>query len=266
MLDFPKVNRSIITGFNSNYLKTVVFQLKFANTPNIIDKKDVYLPRFKDLFPRINESQQNGFAITINKDQTPILQPIPSEKNGIELRSEDGQKIIAFLKDGITFTIAGASYKNFENIINELELIFKVLTDIDVTIIERIAIRKINIVDFEIPPNLDGIDSISVMELILHPELLNNISYFPNKNNISQSIHNVVFTKDDVCLNLKYGMIQQNILEKKGQVLLDIDLIKQGKFDAEQLVNIFNEINEEIFNIFNWAMNRDAIDHLMEKK
>ncbi len=266
MLGFPKADRKLVERFNSNYLKTVVFQTKFTHNTGVFEKRESYLQLFKDLFPRVSDSQQNGFAISINKDQTPILQPIPSEKNGVELRSEDGQKILAILNDGITYTVTGTTYKNFDTIISELELIEKVLATVGITTLERVAIRKINIIDYEIPTSMPDTDTSSVMELLLHPELLNNMSYFPSKNNIVQSIHNVIFTKDEFTLNLKYGAIQPNPLEKKGHVLVDIDLFKQGNIEGKNTCSLLKEINEEIFNIFNWAMKQESIQHLMEDK
>jgi uncharacterized protein (TIGR04255 family) len=266
MLGFPKADRTTIDSFNSNYLKTIVFQIKFANNEKVFEKKESYLGLFKELFPRITDSQQNGFAISINKDQTPILQPIPSEKNGVELRSEDGQKILAILKDGVTYTVTGSVYKNFDAINSELTLIQKALEILEIKILERIAIRKINIIDYEIPSTMKDTDTVGVMELLLHPELLNNMNYFPSKGNIVQSIHNVLFAKDDVTLNLKYGVIQPNVAEKKGQVLVDIDLFKQGKIESKSTCSLMKEINEEIFNVFNWSMKAESIKHLMEAK
>jgi uncharacterized protein (TIGR04255 family) len=266
MLGFPQADRKLIENFNSNYLKTVIFQIKFPVNGKVFEMKESYLGLFKDLFTRVTDSQQNGFAVSINRDQTPILQPIPSEKNGVELRSDDGQKILAILKDGITYTVAGKVYKNFNHISSDLELIYKVLTTLEIKTIERIAIRKINIIDFEIPATMKDTDNVGVMQLLLHPELLNNINYFPSKSNIVQSIHNLLFAKEDVTLNLKYGVIQPNISEKKGQVLVDIDLFKQRELKSETSLTLFKEINEEIFNIFNWSMKAEAITHLMGKK
>lgn len=266
MLDFPKADRGAIDGFNSNYLKTIIFQIKFPSNEKVVSAKEKYVDLFKELFPRITDSQHNGFSISINKEQTPILQPISSEKHGVEFRSEDGQRILAVLKDGINYTLTGDVYKNFEHIHPELDLISKVLSNLEIEIIERMAIRKINIIDFEIPATLTDVDNINIMQMLLHPELLNNMSYFPSKRNIVQSIHNVLFSKEDVTLNLRYGVIQPNISENKGQVLVDIDLFKVGTIKSSEALNLFRDINNEIFNIFIWSLKSDAIEHLMQKK
>ena len=266
MLGFPVADRTLIDAFNSNYLKTIIFQVKYPINEKVFENKDTYLRLFDGLFTRVSESQQNGFEISMRKDQTPILQPITAEKNGIELRSENGQKVLAILKDGINLTINDSVYKNFENICSELKLICEVLVLLEVTHINRVAIRKVNIVDFEIPTNMNETYSIGVMQLLIHPELLNNINYFPSLNSIVQSIHNVLFRKDETTLNLKYGMMQSVPTEKKGQILLDIDLFNESSIESSGVLNTFSEINKEVFNIFNWAMKPDAVFHLMNKK
>lgn len=264
MLDFPKADRSSVESFNSNYLKTIIFQVKFANSDNVYEKRSSYLDSLKGLFPRISDSQQDGFSVTLNKDQTPILQPIPTEKNGVEMRSEDGQRIVAILKDGITYTLNGTEYSNFSKVNTDLKIIFGILNPLGIETINRIAIRKINIIDYEIPPQFEGTDNVSIMQMLLHPSLLNNMDYFPSKNSIAQSIHNVLFVKENITMNLRYGVMQPNILENKGQVLLDIDLFQQGDIPTSKTYDLLEEINLEIFNVFNWAMKPEAVERLMQ--
>ena len=89
----PKTHQS----FNKNFLKTVIFQVSFDENESFIDQKDSIINLFKSNFPRINKNITKGFQIQIKpNEQTPILQSF-NDETGLEMKSEDGQKIIPFL-------------------------------------------------------------------------------------------------------------------------------------------------------------------------
>ena len=264
MLGFPEADRSQIDRFTSNYLKTVIFQVRYNNNKKAVEKKEEYVSLFKEIFPRVSEKKESGFQISMSKDQTPILQPIPSTANGMELRSEDGQKVLTVLDDGLTFTINGSIYKNFSHVRTDLDMLIRVLGILEIESVNRVAIRKINILDYEIPPDMTEMNPVSVMQLLLNPGLVSNLNYFPNQEKVSKSIHNVVYKNDQTTLNLRYGVTQTNTLEKKGQIIVDIDLFEAKDLTINNIIDKFNSINVEIFNIFNWSMKADTLQELMK--
>ena len=92
MFNFPKADRSEIKYFKRNYLKSVIFQIKFPSTDLIIEKKQEILSFFKDSFPRVQESPLPSFELSLKADLTPILQPISDKKLGYQTKSQDGRR------------------------------------------------------------------------------------------------------------------------------------------------------------------------------
>ncbi|MEX0813712.1 MAG: TIGR04255 family protein [Chitinophagales bacterium] len=261
MFGFPNVDRSEINHYSSNYLKSVVFQIKYETTDSIIKNKDTLTDQFSELLPRIKNSVQKGFEIAFKSDQTPILQPLTETDSGFELRSQNGHKVLRFSKDTTTYTISGQEYKNFENIKNELHEILKSLELCGINKFTRVAIRKINIIEFQIPEKTD-LSPMEVMEILLNPDLINNASYFPNTHLIQQNIHTIDYVKDNNRLKLRYGLVLPATNEKIGHVLVDIDRFKVSDIEHKDFMDLATKMNTEIFNIFNWAISKNAIEEL----
>ena len=101
-----------------------------------------------------------------------------------------------------------------------------------------------------------------VISMVLSSDLLSNLNYFPNKQFIKNNIHNINFINEDNLLNLKYGLITPNVKSNNGQIVIDIDLIDKRNNKVKDLNKISKSINKEIFNIFCWTLNEEAIIHL----
>ena len=127
--------------------------------------------------------------------------------------------------------------------------------------IRRLAIRKINIVEFKISDNPS-----EILEFLITPELLSNLNYFPNANLIRQNIHTINYHEDSYRLNLKYGLnVPPPPNTELGQVLIDIDLFNSSTINVSEIFNIADSINSEIFNIFNWTISENILQLLNEK-
>lgn len=261
MFGFPKADRKDVGSFAKNYLKTVIFQVKFQPTDLVIKNKGAIIDLYKDLFPRSNDSFQSGFQISLKQDQTPILNPMSKENQGFELRSADGQKILSFTKDVISYTISGKEYKNFENILRDFDLLNQIFDMCEIKSFNRVAIRKLNVIDFSIPVNQEA-TPMDILSMVLNSELLNNLPYFPSAEHVQQNIHSLNYVNKEDHLNLRYGLIVPRMESKKGQILIDIDLFKTGKTERNKLLTDFEAINLEIFNIFNWALSEEALNGL----
>ncbi len=262
MFGFPKTNKDITT-YKRNFLKSAIFQLRFQPNTEILNKKKEIIEIFKDFFPRFTENTNNGYEIKFSNNQTPIVQQIENNNIGFELKSQDGQKTLSISTDTISLTISGNVYENFETIHNELIKIYEIMEFCNIETINRIAIRKINVIDFHVPQKEKFIP-IDLLEFIINPELLSNMTYFPNTEFIKQNLNTVEYVKESNRLNLRYGIVVPNI-ENTGHVLIDIDLISSNNTPIDKANSILNTINDEIFNIFNWAICSEAKKHLTEK-
>lgn len=250
MFGFPRIARKT---FHNNFLRTIVFQVQFSDNKIVLEKSAAIKELFKEEFPRSNDAISQGFNIQLSKDKTPILQSIANSRTGIELRSADGQKALNINTNSLTLTIAGKAYRSFDDIekfFGKFNQIFKFCRIEDVV---RLAIRKVNIIEFEIVGN----NQLEVMQYLLSNELSSNISIFPDSEYINQSIQTINYKRDNCHLNLRYGMaIVPN--KKNGQVIIDIDLFDLTPLKIDKIQIKANELNTEIFNIFNWTLSEKA--------
>lgn len=261
MFGFPKTNNDKTT-YKRNFLKSAIFQIKYQPSIEILNNKKEIIDTFKELFPRLTENSNSGYEIKFENNQTPIVQQIDNNNVGFELKSQDGQKTLSFSTDTISLTISGNVYERFETINYELSKIHEILKFCKIKKANRIAIRKINVIDFQVP-NTEKFIPLNLLEFIINPELLSNMTYFPNTEFIKQNLNTVEYVKENNRLNLRYGIVVPNI-ENTGHVLIDIDLISTNEITINKINSVFNSINEEIFNIFNWAICAEAKKHLTE--
>lgn len=260
MFGFPSSCHSR-TSFNRNFLKSVVFQIQFKSNDEIIDKKEEIIGLFCTTFPRIQDTISKGFEVKMNANQTPVIHPISDNNAGYQMRTQNGQSTITFSRDIINFISAGKDYKTFDDFFSGISEINEVFKISGINEVSRIAIRKINIIDFKIPETEESCP-MDVLGMVLSSDLLSNSDYFPNKHYIKNNIHTINFINDNNLLNLKYGLICPNVNSKNGQIVIDIDLIDKNINAVQDLKKISKTINEEIFNIFCWTLCNDAIKHL----
>lgn len=244
--------------YNRNFLKTVIFQVSFNNNNFLKNKKSDIIDLFKETFPRYNDSLAQGFEIKFkNPNETPVLQSIQNNA-GIEMRSNDGQRVLTINDVSLSLTISGKVYKNFDLLKQDLSRIDKFFTLVGINKIIKVAIRKVNIIEFQ---NIS--DATGVLSYAITPELLSNLTYFPKSEGIKQNIHSVSYALDNYKLNLKYGLIlpQGNNIGN-GQIILDIDLINNEESNTSTIFEKATFINNQIFNIFNWAISKNFKDLL----
>ena len=261
MFGFPEAERSDIQSYNRNYLKSVIFQVKFNATDEINKNKEEIALLFKDLFPRVNDTKHERIKVSFETDQTPIIQPVSQDGLGFELRSTDGNNIFSFSKDAISLTILGSAYKNYKNIEENIILLKKVFELCKITSFSRVAIRKLNIIEFEIAEKSET-TPMKIIEMVLNPNLLNSTACLPQSESIRQNIQTIIYVKENDRLNLRYGLIVSDANTKRGQILIDIDLFTVGDIQVCSLESFSDKINSEIFNIFSWAISEEAKEQL----
>ena len=252
MFEFPKVEKPKGFQYKHNFLKSVIFQVKYPFANKVVNNIPLLKDRFEKSFKNSGEIFKNEVGFKF-EEKTPILQSTKSLTQGVEFRADDGYKILAITEDSITYTIIGASYSNFENTIQELQLFFSnVLNDLGIKTLNRIAIRKINIIELEI---LQQVKKNDIIQAVFNKSLVDSLNFIPSINYLASHISNNIYKKDTYQLNLNYGLFPNQNETSKWQFLLDIDLFNLNPdFISSNLINEFQNINDEIFNIFNWAL------------
>ena len=255
MFGFPIVDHR---NYNKNFLKTVVFQIAFEENLEIITRKDEIFELFHESFPRTNENTSTGVQVSFDSNEkTPILESIEG-LSALDLKSNDGQKIINITSTNFTLTYNGTVYQTFEQLKSELNVLNSFFTLFGIQTLKRISIRKINLIEFKIAENASDI-----LKYVINSDLLSNLNYFPSPNLIKQNIQNVRYESGKNSLNLRYGLnVPPTNNSENGQVILDIDLISRENVKIENVFTISDKINNEIFNIFKWAINQNIINLL----
>lgn len=255
MFGFPQIEHK---NYNKNFLKTVVFQILFQENLDITKRKDELFKLFRDSFPRTNENISSGVQVSFNpNEKTPILEPI-KDSSVLDLRSNDGQKIINVNSTSLVATFNGTVYTNFEKFKGELGALNSFFELFEIKVIRRVSIRKINLIEFRISGNASD-----TLRYIINPELLSNLNYFPSPDLVKQNIQNVRYESGRNSLNLRYGLNVPPVINSGlGQVILDIDLISLQDTRVEDVFTLADSINNEIFNVFSWAISQNTIDLL----
>ena len=241
--------------FKNNFLKSVILQLSYNKVLDFQDKRQKIENFFKDLFPRVGVPTSSGIHITFKNASTPVLEQVNNEDK-IEMKSLSGQKTLLISNTSIVFTTTGKEYINYVQLESDMCKIQEYFTHCEIKELTRISIRKINIVDFK---NALG-DPFTIFQSLINTELVGNLAYFPSSTYLKQNIQNLTFKKDVYTFNIKYGLNMQNPQPDIGQLLIDFDLILTDKISVTNLFTITDEINQEIFNAFNWVVSENFIN------
>jgi len=252
MFDFPNSDRPDGFKFKTNLLKSVIFQLKYEERGLVSVSSKEIAEKLKGAFPIFVPVIEGHATLKISKDKTPIIQSGGNTTKGLELKTEDNNKILSITEDTLSYTIHGSAYENFEKSISEIKKDFlPILSGLNILKFSRIAIRKINLMEQVEPKNYSDNE---LLIKVFNQNLINNFISFPDTNSMVSGVTNVRIEKENNRLNVSYGLIPPT---KEGgkQILLDIDLfcINQ-EVDIDSVESKWKEINNEIFNIFNWAI------------
>lgn len=255
MFGFEKVEHK---KFKKNFLKTVIIQLSFEKCNLLQGKLKEIEQIFKNDFPRFNSAKGKGFEISLGNEDANFHQIEGSHQ--IDMRTLDGQKVLTINEEVLSLTISGNIYESFEGLSPEIEKIMSFFSICEILKFKRIAIRKINIVEFKITE-----DPSSILQLLLNPNLIGNINFIPNKKDVNHYIQSLNYAKEDFFLNIKYGL---NIPPQEntgiGQVIIDIDLYKKADIESGEIKTLLETINSEIFYTFNWVISEDTIKLINE--
>jgi uncharacterized protein (TIGR04255 family) len=252
MFGFLKADRPQGGQFKRNLLKSVIFQVKFERAEDVVAGFKAKRGILKNKLPITNSILQNFAEVRFEKDKTPIIQTASSPNHGYEFKTEDNNKTLVITEDTLSYTIAGPSYQRFSVAISEIKKdFFPILKESNVSNFTRIAIRKINLIE-PIEPTYSNKD---LLFMAFNKDLIRGIASFPDMARVASGVTNVTMENADNRLNIVYGLLAPSQMKPKKQILLDIDLFYFNQNTPLDLIEEkWSEINDEIFNIFNWAI------------
>ena len=124
----------------------------------------------------------------------------------------------------------------------------------------RVAIRKVNIIGFGIT---EGSTAADALPHFFNSSLVENFSFFPCNEYANKNLVHVAYKNIPYQLNMAYGLLEKVNIEATDQLLLDIDLFKINDVTSSGKVgDVMKDINDEIFNIFAWSINKNIINSL----
>ncbi len=259
MFNFPGKERDPDFHYKNNLLKSVTFQVKFQPNQAILERKKEIGDRLKS-FPIVNPVFDVKAEFKIEKDKTPIVES-GHQVSGFEYKDENNQKIIHLTLNALTFTIFGPSYTNFKNSFEEISTTLLPIMDlVEVNTFSRIAIRKVNLLEANVEEKAAPVGLISQpFNKFLVDHMLSN----PGGKFIDSGLSSITFSNNFYRLNLNYGLLPQNVKIKNRQIILDIDLFSiEENVDKNRIGDELKKINDEIFNIFHWAIKEEFINKI----
>lgn len=262
MFNFPKIERKEGFRYKNNFLKTVVFQVKFNPIDQVVNSTSELKKSLLEYF--LNDKAIVKFEGSLNLEQrTPILQSAKSTTQGIEFTTTNADNVLSITEDSITLTILGTAYENFDSAIKRFESFLNKITKIiKIESTNRIAIRKINIIQVNIDSNAN---KSTLTQAVYNNALTHNLIDIPSHQYLDSTVITSRYADSNFYLNLIYGLLPlQSNNPNERQFLLDIDLFNESQVKLDNTMPIFNRINEEIFNIFNWSF-QDEIKAVLNR-
>ncbi|WP_242203232.1 TIGR04255 family protein [Aestuariivivens insulae] len=248
MFGFQKSEYKI---FKRNFLRKVIFKIDFKKNTEVLKDEDFVKSVFSDFFPRFIKAQGNGVQITLG-NQNPRFEQLKGQESFV-LKSSDGLTTLDINDSFLQLSFDNTAYKSSDDIRNLFELFNKFFKD-KLDTLGRISLKKINIIEFDNNNNPNGI-----LYFLLNNSVIGNIDSFPNTELINHNLQSVNYRNDDYYLNIKYGMNIPPIKNMKiGQVIIDIELVKHSISQLTDIGSIFDEINEETYNVFCTLINDNA--------
>jgi uncharacterized protein (TIGR04255 family) len=260
MFNFPKIPREPGFQFKTNLLKSVTFQFGYPQNESIVKDEKYLREQLEEEFPNIKTLVKGEFTFGVS-EKTQLFQQSKSSTAGSEFRTQNDYKVVSFTGDSLIITILGEAYSNYNQMFQEIEANFFPLFDkFGIDSFNRLAIRKINLTSFDIK---EGSLPSQVLPIVFNKSLIDNIMFLPCHNFISTGITTSTFRNDNYQLNLGYGLLNKTLKTEHDQIVLDIDLFKTEEMTAIKDVPIvMDNINAEIFNIFNWVIQKSFLQSL----
>ena len=252
---------------SQNLLRSAVFQIKFPTVKEVIIQKEYLQKTLEDRFTNVKNmlDQQVNFISDL-KTGTPILESTSSNNSGFEFRSADNNRVLSVTRDTLTLTVFGKIYTTADDIFDEFnEVYLPILNHFKVSKLSRVAIRKINLLEVQATLNNTDQDSRNFLHAIFNNALIGNVENMPRESILERGVTYIDLTsKEGHKLKMGYGLLEDEKNKHNiKQILLDLDIFQISReTDIDCLVDEFDKINSEMYNIFTWAINPSLISTL----
>jgi uncharacterized protein (TIGR04255 family) len=259
MFGFPQIARTEDFKFKRNFLRTVTFQVWFDE----ISYNDSIESKLKNLlladYPNAERMVQGTFKFTDEGVNT-----AGSRTQGIKFTTKDKSIQLVIERHSIYYLVNGTTYSNFYSFLSlkekELHKIFDLLR---IKSINKTSIRKVNVINFKATQS--NFSKVDVMSLLFNSALIANMKVFPLSNIITTGTSSIQLQNEDNRLNLIYGFVKDKSDSSAANAILDIDIYKETKIFTKNLKKELENINNEIFNTFKWALQETTINNLNQE-
>lgn len=251
------------TVFKKNFLRSITFNSSYASTPQCTELREQFKNLFSDVMPKTDE--MDGTRLLF-KDKDVFVQKEENAKQ-LTLRSNDVQRSMTLTNEACSYVIAGSQYKCSDELRTQYKKALMFLQTCGIKKMQKISLRKQNILQFNIKsaknesvPSYEPLRKIMSENLLLQYNNINAINPF-----ISQSIQTLQLEDNGYLLTIRYGYRILNKgsenTESNGLVIIDLDISKQ-EVPIDDVANIFDTFNTEIYNAFIWSLSEDFLNSL----
>jgi uncharacterized protein (TIGR04255 family) len=249
MFNFPEVQKSEGFSYKNNFLKSVIFQVKYKRTA-LFSHKEYLDKKLKETFPVQKEITKNEIQLKIEK--TPIVVSKSNTLEGYEYRSVDNKRVFSITADAMSLTIFGDGYSSFEK---EFEVFKKAVTEIclflKINSFIRLAVRKVNLLGLK---KVDG-SPVSVLPAVFKDQFLQSFSCMPDNNLIKNGLIKYDLADAQYTLKLSYGIPVENIPQDLKTIVIDIDIFKdKTEVCLGDLKLEMAKINAAVFDVFDYII------------
>jgi uncharacterized protein (TIGR04255 family) len=255
MFGFPAQQKGEGFKYSRNFLRTVVFQVKFPEVVNFAARQAEVQELIKPLFS-ITQNDTPTFQLSL-AEGTPVFTEADGIPGLMEFQDSARQKQFTVTKDTVSLTISGTSYVNFQEIQPDLEAsIYAVIKLLGVKQVNRLAIRKINIISAKVKDPSIPVGMPNLLQQVFNTNIIQSTLVMPSVDNVYSTVTNTRFIEGDDNLVLIYGLLPKQEFEPEARhLLLDIDLFRSGNCSAEDIKDNFSIINNGIYDTFVWCLN-----------
>lgn len=226
-------------NFKKNYIEEVLFRVDFISIPELT-KISVVPDKF----------------IEIIKDDFKILDET-MEPNLWAYYSENYSKRIELTPSSIVLSYDGDFYETHKIILEDIEILLKILNEYNVLTVNRVGLRYVN----EIKPTKKILNWNDWVNQKLH-----NFYSVDDKLKLMRSLTQSEFKIDEYILNFTYGQFNSNYPNTKivNNFVMDYDCYTSSLTDTLSIKSTFKEIHNIIKSTFSKSIEKSLIKDMEE--
>ena len=234
-----KVNLVPHKIYDVTFLERVIVKINF--NAEVDDKYEVLKQFFQD-----------NFNLELDSEKFELF-----KIKFLRISGNNGVISLKFSKSFIQIRLERDFYRSFEeSMIPYLNAIYSLMAKINGSI-EKISIKKVNLWPVDMSENADYYD---VLKKIFNSNLTDNLPE-EKPEEFALSIPNKT-GEDKHSLVITFGFVRNSVDDQLPTAILDIEGICEyiDKLDSKNIESTFKEINQDIFNVYHWAVTDQVIN------